>query len=289
MFTVAAYPRKATPLQLSALLRYFSAFLCDPLPLRLSAAPRLAKRLLCQSSCRSSGLFHRATSRGDTIPWQYIVFLGFSMHPSAIPSHRKSPQCITIAGQRDTVHFNAFAQRSASTQSRSFAARYPSSPFPCVSQHRLPVVPILCLAMPLFAVPLLCKSPRFYAHLSLCQASPRQADLYHRVSSRIRASPLRSQAKRGFTFALHISAILCLCWTVRLVAVPSLCLPMRILATPSLRNPFPCLCFTLPFSALPLQCFSVQGQAIPLRYAISSQRNRPFPLFRHWPMPENRP
>lgn len=125
----------------------------------------------------------------------YIVFLGFSMHPSASPSHRKSPQCITIAGQRDTVHFNAFAQRSASTQSRSFAARYPSSPFPCVSQHRLPVVPILCLAMPLFAVPLLCKSPRFYAHLSLCQASPRQADLCHRVSSRSRALPLRSQAK----------------------------------------------------------------------------------------------
>ena len=149
--------------------------------------------------------------RGCAIHWQYIVFLDFSMHPSAIPSHRKSPQCITSAGQRDTVHFNAFAQRSTSTQSRSFAARYPSSPFPCVSQHRLPVVPILCLAMPLFAVPLLCKSLRFYAHLSLCQASPRQADLCHRVSSRSRALPLRSQAKRGFTFALRISAILCLC------------------------------------------------------------------------------
>lgn len=100
---VAAYQLDAFPLR-------SSAFLCVLLPLHFSAALHLAMHLLCQSYRRSSGLSHRATSRGDAIPWQYIVFLDFSMHPSAIPSHRKSPQCITIAVQRDTVHFNAFAE-----------------------------------------------------------------------------------------------------------------------------------------------------------------------------------
>ena len=36
-------------------------------------------------------------------------------------------------------------------------------------------------------------------------------------------------------------------------------------------------------------CDTKRRSAKPLRYSISSQRNRPFPLFRHWPMPEKRP
>lgn len=60
-----------------------------------------------------------------------------------------------------------------------------------------------------------------------------------------------------------------------------------------------CRCSSTLFPAKPFRCFpglilAVQGRArrvhaTPLRYSISSQRNRPFPLLRHWPMPENLP
>lgn len=97
---------------------------------------------------------------------------------------------------------------------------------------------------------------------------------------------------RGIFFALQIGSQRNVATPLHHFAELFLCISMRF---SSIALPSNAVQFTsLLFRCFPGLILAVQGRArrvhaTPLRYSISSQRNRPFPLLRHWPMPENLP
>lgn len=157
-------------------------------------------------------------------------------------------------------------------------------------------IPLLFLAIRHFAIPppfsskhFLRLSLRFSA--DLCVSLP-----WLRFALSCFSLPLLIGASRGFAA------------TLRCCAIPLRCFAVLSHSVAKRSGAMPCHCFAERFVALPFQCSAMQYYtvashlvaphcrcvtllrvAIPLRYWISSQVNRPFPLFRHWPMPEKRP
>jgi hypothetical protein len=135
----------------------------------------------------------------------------------------------------------------------------------------------------------------------------------HSVASKLHAIPLHHFAELFRCVALHCLALPSIVSAFRCHAVAMPC-HVRLSASIAahgeskrfhccsvLRLTYPLLCRsrhcyatlfhcnTLPSQALPSQCRARLVHATPSRYSISSQRNLPFPLFRHCPMPEKRP
>ena len=151
------------------------------------------------------------------------------------------------------------------------AARFISQPFlrksvRCPSQHirrqSSRSISILCnsFARRIYAIPLLLTAMHFH-----CRANPLRCStlLFRRETSQLFAIRLRGVTAR-------FSAV-----AARYTAPP--CPGVASLGTAS-RG-----------SALPMLCIAPLHVALALLYLISSQVKRPFPLLRHWPMPEKRP
>lgn len=141
------------------------------------------------------------------------------------------------------------------------APPFNSIALPCTSVHCLrpappiSVMPFHCFAMQCYSVALLSDSRPFR-----CCSWP-----FRCKSPLVHALPLPFPSEHFLRFSLHFSSVASLRTELLLIAVAILCI------APLFR------------------CVTLLRVAIPLRYWISSQVNRPFPLFRHWPMPENRP
>lgn len=132
-----------------------------------------------------------------------------------------------------------------------------------------------------------------------CITSMNNSSAYLCVSLPLRCLPMLCYTSRCEAIPLLIKGIPCHSTSEPVEAIP-------LLITAILRHHISsqdlsphCRCSSTLFPAKPFRCFpglilAVQGRArlvhaTPLRYSISSQRNRPFPLLRHWPMPENLP
>ena len=159
--------------------------------------------------------------------------------------------------------------------------------------HRLANL-CIALAKRFFALPLLsaspqvrcCSSRRFAVallHFSLLFRRNALAALLHRCSSQHRiALPWPIFALHGLAVALLNDSR------------PFRSTSMRFRCVSLLRYAAACLHTAVLFRGKSppgqaFRCVTLPRVAIPLRYWISSQTNRPFPLLRHWPMPEKRP
>lgn len=169
-------------------------------------------------------------------------------------------------------------------------------------------VPLLAFAPPCDATPLQFDDPRCFATPLLRPAHRRHANPPRTV--RCMAFPLPGPSMLCPTFAAHCIAVPLSHIAFLRATFLSLCRAM-----PNVSQQFPCcarLCAAFPLlrlaplipsfvapgiatpllhmlgTDLPLLCASRQHGSMPhLRgYVSSSQVNRPFPLFRHWPMPE---
>lgn len=145
-------------------------------------------------------------------------------------------------------------------------------------------------ALPHIAIPL---------HFKDIQSSsePLQVVAHHHPSQ-----PLLVIAHRHFSMPLLVFAVLCV--ACHRCSMPLLVLAVLCCAKPSRVVARPCGTFATPFDAEHYPCialprFASLGLALPLQceasprfsvaYSISSQRNRPLPLLRHWPIPEYLP
>ena len=160
-----------------------------------------------------------------------------------------------------------------------------SLPFSSTAVHLLamPCYALLCLAMPCYSIASLCFSLPCRRETPPCQtiALPFNAIQFTSLLCQC-AVAMPCHARLSVSIAAHGESERFRCCSVPRFTYPLLCRSRHCYAM--LFH-----CNTLPSQALPSQCRARLAHATPSRYSISSQRNLPFPLFRHWPMPEKRP
>ena len=128
------------------------------------------------------------------------------------------------------------------------------------------------------SLPLLCGAGQLLATQCRCYAVPIVSGLCCALATLIIAPPflcyaVPCQAPRNHAFAVPLLSRLSHRFSMRLTA-------------------FRCEAIAWPFEAMPLRCFPLgayPGHAIADQSLISSQVNRPLPLFCHWPMPRRMP
>lgn len=181
----------------------------------------------------------------------------------------------------------AFFMPFVSNQYHAEANRRKSSAVLCVSQPfpSLPLlyISLLCLALPCYSIASLCFSLPGRRETPPCQtiALPFNAIQFTSLMCQC-AVAMPCHARLSVSIAAHGESERFRCCSVPRFTYPLLCRSRHCCA-----GPF--LCVTSPSQALPSQRRTGRVAATPSHYSISSQRNLPFPLFRHWPMPEKRP
>jgi hypothetical protein len=187
----------------------------------------------------------------------------------------------TLGGAFFTAfRFESVPCRGKTSQFLCGSLRFSSLLFHCCTS---PCYALLCLAMPCYSIASLCFSLPCRRETPPCQtiALPFNAIQFTSLLCQC-AVAMPCHARLSVSIAAHGESERFRCCSVPRFTYPLLCRSRHCYAM--LFH-----CNTLPSQALPSQCRARLAHATPSRYSISSQRNLPFPLFRHWPMPEKRP
>lgn len=187
----------------------------------------------------------------------------------------------TLGGAFFTAfRFESVPCRGKTSQFLCGSLRFSALLFPSLP---LLYISLLCLAMPCYSIASLCFSLPCRRETPPCQtiALPFNAIQFTSLLCQC-AVAMPCHARLSASIAAHGESERFRCCSVPRFTYPLLCRSRHCCA-----GPF--LCVTSPSQALPSQRRTGRVAATPSHYSISSQRNLPFPLFRHWPMPEKRP